>query len=81
MSDDNNDVAIFEGLIDALLDPSNQTRNPAQRQGQGRGRQQPRSDAVHAPSKSDGSSGRRRRRRRGGQQRPDRDSQAGPAST
>lgn len=76
MSDD---VAIFEGLIDALLDPADRDRKVA-RPAQGASRQQPRSDTVHAPAKSGGGGGRRRRRRRGSQKRPDRDSQAGPAS-
>jgi hypothetical protein len=71
MSDD---IAVFEGLIDALLDPADRTRKIAK---PSRGQNGPRSDAVHAPSKNSGE--RRRRRRRGGQRRPDHGSQSGPA--
>lgn len=89
MSDE---VAIFEGLIDAILDPANRQRTrrrppPSSERGERAERgaraergDQPRSDTIHAPASSGGGARRKRRRRRGGQQDAGRDSQAGPAS-
>lgn len=77
MSDDNQaDVAVFEALIDALLDPADRGRRAVPASGP-RGGEGPRSDAFNAPTGSSGDRG--RGRRRGGRRRPDRGSHGGPA--
>ena len=71
------DIAAFEVLVDALLDPADRGRKPiATHSARG---EAPRSDAFNAPTKS--SSDRSSPRRRGGRPRPDRGSDGGPAQS
>lgn len=73
------DVAAFEGLVDALLDPADRNRKPVLVRNT-HAQDGPRSDAFNAPT---GNGGDRQRggRRRGGQRGPDRGSHGGPAQS